>query len=276
MLKITKLAALAILGIVAASSAYADSKPADNKPAENKSAIVVNGVTIPQARVDLRVKMVTNQGQPDTPELRKAISDDLINVELMSQEALKKGLDKDPETVELLALNRETALVGAFVQDYLKTHPISDADVSKEYDKLKTSLGGKEYHVRHILVENEKEAKSIEAKLKKGAKFDQLAARYSKDAGSKVHGGDLGWIPVGNISKAFVQPFGDALMGMSKGQVSQPVQSQYGWHIIQLEDVRDLQMPSVEDLKPKITKLLQQQAVKQMISDLREKAKIAE
>jgi len=276
MLKNTRLAALAILGIFAASTAYADGKPANDQPATTITK--VNGVTIPQERIDLRIKMVTTQqGQPDTPELRKAIREDLINIELMSQEALKKGLDKQSETIQQLELAKQTVLVGAFVQDYVKTHPVSDEAIAKEYDNLKSHLGNKEYSVRHILVEKESEAKSIEAKLKKGGKegsFDKLAKAHSKDPGSKDKGGDLGWIPVGDIPTAFVKPFGEALMNLTKGQVSEPVQSQFGWHIIKLEDVRDLKIPQMDEIKPQLTQRLQQQAVKQMIADLRKDAKI--
>jgi peptidyl-prolyl cis-trans isomerase C len=268
MLKTSRLAALAILGIIAASPVYAEDKPAAK----------MTSISIPQERIDLRIKMITaQQDQPDTPELRKAVREDLVNIELMSQEALKKGLDKQSETVQQLELAKQGVLVGALMQDYVKTHPVSDEAIAKEYDTLKSSLGTKEYHVRHILVEKESDAKSIAAKLKKGGKegdFDKLAKANSKDTGSKEHGGDLGWIPVGKITNSFVKPFGDALMKLSKGQVSEPVQSQFGWHIIKLEDIRDLKMPPLDEIKPQLTQRLQQQAVKQMITDLRDKAKI--
>ena len=267
MLRTSKLAALAILGAIAASPVYA----------ENKAAAVVNGISIPQERVDLRVKAVAAQGQPDSPELRKSIRDDLINIEILSQEAGKKNLDKQPETIQLLELAKQQVLVSAFVQDYVKSHPISEKDLTEGYDNLKKNLGDKEYNVRHILVEKESEAKSIEAKLKKGGKdgnFDKLAKANSKDAGSKEHGGDLGWVPVGNIPNTYVKPFGDALMNLTKGQISEPVQSQFGWHIIKLEDVRDLKLPSYEEIKPQLTQRMQQQAVQKLITELRAKAKI--
>jgi len=265
MLKTTKLAAtLAILGVIAASQAHA----------ENTAAATVNGVAIPQERVDLRAKVVAAQGQPDTPETRKAIREDLVNIELMSQEASKRGLDKQTETVQQLELARQSVLVGAFVQDYVKTHPVSDEMIAQEYSKVKSSLGSKEYSVRHILVEKESEAKAIAAKLKKGSSFDKLAKASSKDAGSKEHGGDLGWVPVGNIANTFVKPFADALLNLNKGQVSEPVQSQFGWHIIKLDDVRDLKIPPQDEVKPQITQRLQQQMVKDMIAELRAKAKI--
>lgn len=267
MLQITRLAMFAILGITAANYVYA----------ENKPAALVNGTPIPQERLDLRVKAVVAQtqgGQTDTPELRKAIRDDLINIEIMSQEAVKKGLDKQPETAQQLDLTRQTVLSGAFVQDYVKNHPVSEKDLKDGYENLKKNLGAKEYNVRHILVEKEADAKSIAAQLKKGGKFDKLAETNSKDAGSKERGGDLGWVPVGNIPSTFVKPFGDALMNMTKGQTSEPVQSQFGWHIIKLEDVRDFKMPPYEELKPQLTQRMQQEVVKNAIAELRSKAKI--
>lgn len=267
MLQTARLAMFAILGVMAASHVYA----------ENKPAAVVNGISIPQERMDLRVKAVTAQtqgGQKDSPELRKAIRDDLINIEIMSQEAVKKGLDKQPETAQQLELTKQTVLSGAFVQDYVKSHPVSEKDLKDAYENLKKNLGAKEYNVRHILVEKEAEAKSLVAQLKKGGKFDKLAEANSKDPGSRERGGDLGWIPVGNIPSTFVKPFGDALMNLNKGQTSEPVQSQFGWHIIRLEDVRDFKMPPYEELKPQLTQRMQQDMVKNAIADLRTKTKI--
>lgn len=266
----SRLAAFTLLAAIAASPAYAESKP----------AAMINGASIPQERVDLRVKIVAAQtqgGQPDSPELRKAILEDLINIEVMSQEAVKKGFDKQPETVQQLALARQQVLVSAFVQDYVKSHPVSEKEIAEGYESLKKNLGNKEYNVRHILVEKESDAKSIAAKLKKGGKdvkFDKLAEINSKDSGSRDKGGDLGWVPVGNIPNSFVKPFGDALMNLTKGQVSEPVQSQFGWHLIKLEDVRELKLPSFEELKPQIAQRLQQQAVQNFIKELRAKAKI--
>lgn len=267
MLKNSKFAALAILSALVAGPAYA----------ENQSAATVNGVAIPQERVDLRAKIVMSQGQPDSPELRKAIRDDLVNIEIMAQEAVKKGMDKQGEITQQLELARQTVLVGAFVQDYVKSHPVSDETVAAEYEKIKKATSGKqEYHVRHILVDTEKEAKDIIAKLKKGGKdntFEKLADK-SKDTGSKANGGDLGWIPVDNISTTFVKPFADATLELKKGQTSEPVKSQYGWHVIQVEDAREIKIPPLDEVKPQLTQRLQQQEVKAMIDDLRAKSKI--
>ena len=260
MLKIGKFAALAILGALAIDPAFA----------EDKSAAMVNGVSIPQARIDLRVKAATTQGQPDSPELRKAIRDDMINVEVMAQEAVKLGLDKNDDTVQQVELARQSVLASAFVQEYVKNHPVSEDQLKQEYDRLKTKFGNKEYNARHILVETEAEAKGIITQLGKKGKFEKLAAK-SKDAGSAAQGGSLGWAVPNN----FVPEFANALLNLKKGEYTkEPVQSQFGWHVIKLEDTRDLKAPSFEEIKPQLQQRLQQQAIKKAIEDLRAKAKI--
>ncbi len=239
--------------------------------ADDKAAALVNGVAIPQTRVDMRVKAAEQQGQPDSPEMRKAIRDDIINLEVISQAAVKNGLDKQAEVVQQLELAKQSVLAGAYVQDYVKTHPIPDDVLKQEYETLKTRVGNKEYKLSHILVETEDEAKQVEADLKKkGAKFAAIAKAHSKDPGSKDKGGDLGWAVPSN----FVQPFGEAVVKLSKGEVSAPVQTQYGWHVIKLEDTRDLKVPTFEEMKPNLEKRKQQEAIQKLIEDLRSKAKI--
>ncbi len=264
MLKIAQLAALAILSASISSFAQAQTKP----------AATVNGVAIPQERVDLRIKALATQGQPDTPDLRNIVREDLVNLEVLSQEAVKKNLENQPDVVQQLELARQSVLVNAYVQDYMKTHPISDGTISQEYTKLRNSLGDKEYNVRHILVENEADAKAVAAKLKKGGNFEKLAETNSKDAGSKGRGGDLGWIATGNIATTLVKPFGDALLKLKKGQISDPVQSQFGWHIIKLEDIRDIKVAPLAEVKPQIAQKLQQQVVQKLVAELRAKASI--
>jgi peptidyl-prolyl cis-trans isomerase C len=261
MLKISKFATLAILGALAVNPAFA----------EDKSAALVNGVSIPQARVDMRVKAAVAQGQADSPELRKAIREDMINLEVMVQEATKQGLNKNEEVVQQVELAKQSVLVGAFVQDYAKNHPISEDQLKQEFDKLKAKLGNKEYSVRHILVDTEDEAKAIIAQLaKKGNKFEKFAEK-SKDAGSSTQGGSLGWAVPSN----FVPPFANALLNLKKGErTKEPVQTQFGWHVIMLDDIRDLKVPPFAELKPQLQQRLQQQSVKKAIEDLRAKAKI--
>ena len=254
-------AALAILSALAVNPAFAD----------DQSAATVNGVSIPQSRVDMRVKIATSQGQADTPELRRAVRDDLISLEVLAQEAKKKGLNKDPEVIQQIELANQSVLVSAFVQDYAKNHPISEDQLKQEYDKLKVNLGSKEYKARHILVDSEAEAKSIIAQLGKKGNFDKIAKAKSKDAGSADKGGELDWAVPSN----FVPPFASALTSLKKGAYTkEPVKSQYGWHVIKLDDVRDLKMPSFEELRPQIQQRLQQQSIQEYVADLRSKAKI--
>lgn len=260
MLKFSKLALLSAL-LAIASGAQAD----------EKAAALVNGVAIPQARLDMRVKAVTQQGQPDSPEVRKSVRDDLINLEVISQAATKSGLDKQPEVSQQLEIARQSVLAGAYVQDYAKNHPISDDALKQEYENLKKRVGNKEYKLSHILVASQDEANKVEADLKKkGSNFAKIAKTKSKDPGSADKGGDLGWAVPSN----FVQPFGEAVLKLNKGQVSDPVQTQFGWHIIKLEDTRELKVPSFDEVKPNLEKRLQQQAIQKEIEDLRSKAKV--
>lgn len=260
MLKYKKLALLSVLAL-AINPAFA----------ENKSAAMVNGVSIPQARIDLRVKMAAAQGQPDSTELRKKIREDMINLEVLVQEAKKTGLDKDPEVVLQTELNRMSLLGGAYVQDYAKKHPIGEEQLKQEYDNLKASLGDNEYNVSHILVATEEEAKAIISQLNKKGKFDKIAKEKSKDAGSAEKGGSLGWA----VPTNFVPPFASAMVKLKKGEYTKEgVQSQFGWHVIKMDDVRNLKMPSYEELKPQIQQRLQQQMIQDLIADLRSKAKI--
>jgi peptidyl-prolyl cis-trans isomerase C len=260
MLKPIKLTALALLGLLAAGQSYAEDKP----------LATVDGIAIPQARMDLLLKTVTAQGQSDTPDLRDAIRERLINIQILSQQALKEGLDKQPDALQQLEIAREDALSNAYVQNYIQKHPVTDDMLKQAYDDMKARTGTKEFKARHILVDTESEAKAIAAQLKKGAKFDKLAATKSKDMGSSKHGGELDW----SVPSNFVKPFADALAALHKGQTSEPVHTQYGWHIIKLDDERDLKFPPMDDLKTQLTQSLQKQALQKQLADLREKAKV--
>ena len=231
----------------------------------------VNGKEIPQARIDAGVKSRIAQGQPDTPELRKNVKDALINQEIIAQEALKRGLNKKPEVAAAIDINRQDILVNAFVQDYLERNPVTEDALKKEYERIKAQLGGREYKARHILVESENEAKDVIAQLKKGSSFEKLAAERSKDTGTKDKGGDLDWSVPGN----YVKPFGDALAKLKKGQMTDtPVQSNFGWHVIRLEDERAYQAPAYDAVKQNLQRGLQQQMVQKMLAELRSKAKV--
>lgn len=260
MLKFSKFALLSALLTFAAGAQAAD----------DKAEALVNGVSIPKARLDMRIKAAAQQGQPESDEMRKAIRDDLINLEVISQAAAKNGLDKQADTAQQLELARQSVLAGAFVQDFVKNNPVGADAMKQEYESMKARVGSKEFKLSHILVESEEEARKTIAELKKGAKFSKIAKSKSKDPGSKDNGGDLGWAVPSN----FVQPFAEAAMKLNKGQVSAPVQTQFGWHVIKLEDTRELKVPTFEEMKPQLEKRMQQQAIQKLIEDLRAKAKI--
>lgn len=231
----------------------------------------VNGVTIPKSRADILMKEMAAQGRPDTPEMRDAIKQELINREIVAQEAVKKGLHKKPEVVTQIDLQRQAVLINAYLQDYLKAHPVSDDAVKKEYERVKESAGSREYKVRHILVETEDEAKQITAQIKKGASFEKLATEKSKDQGSKVRGGDLDWA----TPARYVPAFGQAITKLKKGQMTDaPVQTQFGWHVIRVDDERPSKFPPFEEVKPQIEQQMRQQTVNKAFTDLRAKAKI--
>jgi peptidyl-prolyl cis-trans isomerase C len=230
----------------------------------------VNGVAIPKARVDMVVKSQAARGVPDSEQLRGEVKEQLIVREIVAQEASKKGLGKSADVQAQLELARQQVMWAAFVADFVKTNPVSDAQLKAEYERLRVSRGDKEYKTRHILVEKEDEAKAVIAELKKGRKFEELA-KQSKDPGSKDKGGDLDW----NSPAGYVKPFGDALTKLDKGKYTEvPVQTQFGWHVIMLEDVRPAKFPSFDEVKPQLTERLQEQAFSRSVTDLRAKAKV--
>ena len=154
---------------------------------------------------------------------------------------------------------------------FRKNNVVTDADVNAEYDKFAAANIGKDYRARHILVEKEDAAKAIIAQLKKGGKFEDIAKKSSKDPGSGANGGDLDWAPASN----YVGEFGAALLSLEKGKMTEtPVKTQFGYHIIRLDDVRDAQLPKFDDVKPQITEQLTQQKLVKYQEELRAKAKI--
>ncbi|MBB5393180.1 MULTISPECIES: peptidylprolyl isomerase [unclassified Herbaspirillum] len=239
-------------------------------PAVAQNLAVVNGKAIPSSRADLMVKQMTAQGQPDSPQLRGAIKEELINREILMQEADKQGLSSSQDVKNQLELARQSIVIRALIADYLKKNPVSDADIKAEYDKFKAQAGDKEYHARHILVDKEEDAKAIIAKLKAGTKFEDLA-KQSKDTGSAANGGDLDWA----TPASFVKPFSDAMVALKKGDITQtPVQTQFGWHVIQLQDVRPAKVPTLDEVKPQIAEALQQKKLQAYQEELRKKAKV--
>ena len=230
----------------------------------------VNNRPIPKAREDAWVKQLTQQGQQDTPQLREMIKQELIRREVFLQEAGRRGLSEKPEVKFQLDVQRQNTLIQALMRDEITKTPVTDEQVKEAYEEQKKTAGSKEYKARHILVESEAEAKDITAQLKKGAKFEDLAKK-SKDPGSAQKGGELDWAGAG----AYVKPFSDAMTKLEKGQMTEaPVQSQFGWHVIRVDDVREAQFPPLEQVAPQIREALQQQKVAAFAEQLRKGAKI--
>jgi len=255
-LRLAKLVAVALLPLASAALA--------------QNAAVVNNKPIPKQRVDDFVAALTAQGRPDTPELRAAVREELIARELFVQEAEKKGLSRNADVQRQLDNVRQDILIRALIREHLKDNPIKDEEIKAEYDKVRQQAGDKEYRARHILVEKEDEAKQIIAQLKKGAKFEELAKK-SKDTGSAQSGGDLDW----NTPQTFVKEFSEAMVKLEKGKTTEaPVKTQFGYHVIRLEDVRDAKAPPLDQVRPQIQQELERTRVQALQQGLREKAKI--
>ena len=242
--------------------------PAVKEPA----AATVNGIAIAKSRVDMIVQQGLAAGQQDSPEARKGIIEKLAMQTLAADEAIKKGLDKSPEIVAQIDLIRQSVLANAYVQDLIKNSTASDDMLKAEYEKIKAKITGTEYKARHILVEKEADAKDIIAKLKKDpGLFEKLAMEKSKDAGSKASGGELGWFDPSRMVPEFVA----AVSKLDKGAITQePVKTQFGYHVIQLEDSKPIEAPPFEEVKPQLAQHLQQQNVQKQMEDLKAKAKI--
>lgn len=264
------LVAAAALPVFAQDAAVVKGKAAPTARSDDKNAAVVNGKAIPAARIDEMAKRLAAQGRKDTPELRALIKDELINREILIQEAEKLKLTSSLDVKLQIEDTRQQIIIRALVQDYLKKNPVTDADVQAEYDQYTARAGDKEYHARHILVEKEDDAKAIIAKLKAGEKFEDLA-KQSKDPGSANNGGELDW----STPASFVKPFSDAMVALQNGQVTEtPVKTQFGYHVIKLEDTRPAKVPTLDEIKPKIMDALQQKKLQRYQQELRKEAKI--
>lgn len=232
---------------------------------------IVNGKPVPKARVDALAQQLAASGRPVTPDLEPQLKEEIIAREIFMQEAQKQGLEASPEYRAQLELARQAILIRTLFENYRKQNPVTDADVQAEYDKFAAANGGKEYKARHILVETEAEAQKIIADLKKGAKFEDIAKKQSKDPGSGANGGDLDWA---NPS-SFVPEFSEAMIKLKPGETTAaPVKSQFGYHVIRVDEIRSAQLPKVDEVKPQVTQQLQQQRLQKYQEDLRAKAKV--
>ncbi len=232
---------------------------------------VVNGKPIPKSRIDQLQAQMAKAGRPATPDMQSQLKEEVIAREVFVQEAEKRGLAGSEDFKVQMELARQGLLIRELFADWQKKNPVTDAEAKAEYDKYVAAAGGKEYHAHHILVEKEDEAKAIIAQLKKGGKFEDIAKKQSKDPGSGQQGGDLGFANPAN----YVKEFSDALVALKKGQITEtPVKTQFGYHIIRLDEVRDAKLPPFEQVKPQVVQQLQQQKLSAYQADLRAKAKV--
>ncbi|MGH8687023.1 MAG: peptidylprolyl isomerase [Burkholderiales bacterium] len=269
----TLVLALAVVALPALAQQPAG-KPAAKPPAKPAAAgpvAVVNGVSIPQSRLEYMLRQQMQRGAPDNAQTRGLIREDLINREVVAQAAARAGVAKKRDVQTQLEITRQEVLVGAYLSQVLHDHPVTDAEVQKEYDRVRAETGISEYRARHILVDTEDEAKRIIGELQKGGKFDELAKKNSKDEGTREQGGDLDWKVPGSLEK----PFAEAMVGLEKGKfTTTPVRTRYGFHVIQLDDVRKVEFPPIAQVRPQIQQRLMRQKVEVVVHDLRAKAKV--
>jgi peptidyl-prolyl cis-trans isomerase C len=240
-------------------------------PVSAQNLAIVNGKPVPKSRMDVLTSQLQRAGRPVGPEVQDQLKQEVIAREIFMQEAQKRGLDASDDYKAQLELARQTILIRELFADYQKNNPVSDAEIQAEYDKFVAANGGKEYHARHILVENEADAKQIIADIKKGKKFEDIAKAKSKDPGSAPNGGDLDWA----TAASYVPEFSQAMIKLGKGQMTQePVKTQFGWHVIRVDEIREAQLPKLEEVKPQIAQQLQQQKLAKFQEDLRAKAKV--
>lgn len=232
---------------------------------------IVNGKAVPKTRLDTLAQQVAKAGRPVTPEMEGQMREEVIAREIFMQEAEKQGIAGSDDFRGQMELARQTLMIRELFANYQKKNPVTDADLKAEYDKFAAANGGKEFKARHILVEKEAEATAIIASLKKGGKFEDIAKKQSKDPGSGAKGGDLDWAN----PASYVPEFTEALLKLTKGQTTEtPVKSQFGYHVIRVDDIRSAQLPAFEEVKPQIAQQMQQQKLAAFQEDLRKKAKV--
>ncbi len=256
-----------ILTALAAATLLAALAPA----ALAQNIAIVNGKPVPKARMDALAEQMARSGRQVPPEMAAQLKEEVIAREIFVQAAQARGMDTSDEYKNQMELARQSILIRELFTDYQKKNPVTDEEIKAEYDKFAAANSGKEYRARHILVEKESEAKAIIAQLKKGAKFEAIAKKESKDPGSGANGGQLDWA----APSSYVKEFSDALVALGKGKTTEtPVKSQFGYHVIRLEDVRDTALPKLEEVKPQVAQQLQQQKMTKFQEDLRAKAKV--
>ena len=238
--------------------------------AQAQNIAIVNGKAVPKSRVDALLQQVARSGQQLPPGSEQRVRDETVLREIFAQEAERRGIPASADYRAQLELARQSILIREMFEDFRKKNPATDTEAKAEYDKFKAQASGTEYRASHILVEKEDEAKALIAQIKGGAKFEDLAKKSSKDPGSGERGGDLDFAK----PDADVPEFGKAMAALKKGELTDaPVKSQFGWHIIKLEDTREAEFPAFDDVKSQIVQRMEQGKLQQYQEDLRKAAK---
>ncbi len=263
-------AAVALLA--ACNKAPQTATPATTAAPAAPTVATVDGVTLTRPEFDIYEKNLLRNAkvQSLTPEQQNQVLDDLITMQVMAAQGEKDGLQSDPDVTANLALLHMRVLADAESQKFVKSTTPSDTDLHAEYETAVSQMDKTEYHARHILVATKDQAEQVIKKLKSGAKFEDLARAQSTDTGSKNNGGDLGWFTTSRM----VKPFADAVKNLKKGELSPPVQTQYGWHVIQLEDTRDAAPPPFDQVKQQLTDAAVRKKLQAYVEDLKKQAKV--
>ncbi len=260
-----------ILALAACQPQAGGGTSAGGSASSSPPIATVNGTPIRRDFFDYYVKQISGRNVTElTDEQRGQALDNLVRGELVAQQANKDGIDKSQETSAMLELTRINVLENAMSQNYLKDKKASDQELRAEYEAQVAKLPKTEYHARHILVATQPYAERIVESLKKGIKFDELARRESMDP-SKDNGGDLGWFTPERMDKSF----SDAVVSLKPGEYTdKPVQTQYGWHVIQLIETRDTAPPPYDNVKPRLEQVVQAKKFKAYTDELMRNAKI--
>src|SRR5271156_3632015 len=262
----------AVTLLAACNKAPENAAPATTATPGAPVVAIVDGVALTRPEFDIYEKNLlrNSKAQSQPAEQQNKVLDDLVTMQVMAAQGEKDGLENDPDTKAQLALLHMRVLADAESQKFVKSQTPSDADLHAEYDTGIAQMDKSEYHARHILVASKDQADQVVKKLKGGAKFEDLAKTQSTDTGSKNNGGDLGWFTTSRM----VKPFSDAVKNLKKGEISPPVQTQYGWHVIQLEDTRDAAPPPFDQVKPQLTDAVVRKKLQAYVEDLKKQAKI--
>jgi len=237
-----------------------------------QNVAIVNGKAVPKSRVDTLVQQAQKAGgqQAAGPEVESRARDEVVLREIFAQEAERQGIAASPDYKAQLELLRQTVLIRELFSQWQAKHQPTEEEAKAEYDRIKTQAGGTEYHARHILVEDEATAKKLIAEIQGGAKFEDVAKANSKDPGSAENGGDLDFAK----PETYVPEFGNAMKALKKGEMTtEPVKTQFGYHIIQLEDTREAQFPPFDDVKGQLMQRMTQAKLQEYQESLRKAAK---